>query len=155
MLRLSLLANKPAVQPDVEAYWLQAQRHYERARADLGRGFYDGCVANSQQAAELVLKAAVVQMLRAPARPTHSLALLEQALRASGVAVPVAVATAIAGILERTWTRSRDPDPATNFVRARDITEQEARQALSDAEVIYTWVRQQLAPPPASSTGNS
>lgn len=135
------------MQPDVEAYWLQAQRNHERARADLERGSYDGCVANSQQTAELTLKARVVQTLNAPAPPTHSLAMLERALAAGGLAAPTAVLRAMSGLPERTWTRSRYPDPATNFIPARDITEQEARQALADAEVIHTWVRQQLGLP--------
>ena len=37
------------MQPDVEAYWIQAERNLARARADIANGFYDGCVATASR----------------------------------------------------------------------------------------------------------
>ena len=110
---------------------------------------------DGQQAAELALKALVIDVTGRPAPHPHNLAVLEGLPRAHGMAIPPAVSGAGAGLPERTWTRARYPDPAPNYVPARDITTQGAQQTLSDAETIDAWVQPQLVPPTGTSTGTS
>jgi HEPN domain-containing protein len=130
--------------PDVEDYWLQAERNLERARNDLAHTFYDGAVANAQQAAELALKALTVARTHTAPVYTHDLDQLVRGLAAHGYAAPAHIVTHARAIPAGTWTRARYPDPAVHFVPARDIPETEARTILSHAEAICTWVRAQL-----------
>ena len=137
----------PPLHPDVADYWLQAERNLLRARNDLAHGFYDGAVANAQQAAELALKALVVAAAGTAPPHTHDLDQLVRALSTSGYTVPVGIAGHARGIPAGTWTRARYPDPAVHFVPARDIPEAEARAILQHAEAIYAWVQTALFPP--------
>jgi HEPN domain-containing protein len=140
------------MRPDAEGFWLQAERNLARAQNDFAAGFYDGTVANSQQAAELALKALITELAGSAPPMTHSLARLEAIARTHGVAFPASVGTAISGLPEGLWTQARYPDAALNYVPARDITEQQARDTARDAEVIVKWVQQQLIPPPPPTT---
>jgi HEPN domain-containing protein len=138
--------------PDAADYWLQAERNLARARNDLAHAFYDGAVANAQQAAELALKALVVDTGTAPPY-THDLDELARVLAAHGRHAPADVRTHAHAIPSGTWTRARYPDPAVHFVPARDISEAEARGILDHAEAVWAWVHGQLlppAPPPAA-----
>jgi HEPN domain-containing protein len=111
---------------------------------DFAAGFYDGTVASSLQAAELALKALIVEVTARPPRKTHNLALLEQALTNAGRQVPSAVSAAIGRLPESIWIEARYPDPATGHVPARDVTKADATRALTDGSEIVAWVQSEL-----------
>jgi HEPN domain-containing protein len=133
--------------PDIADYWLQAERNLARAHNDLKHAFYDGTMANSQQAAELALKALFVAVAGVAPPYTHDLDRLVRGLSEHGQTMPSSVTAHAHGIPSGTWTRARYPDPALHFVPARDITEPEARAILDHAEAVYLWVQAQIFPP--------
>ena len=138
------------MRPAVEGYWLQAQGDLAHAAADLRHGFYDGCVTESFLAAELALKAVLLELTGVAPPHLHNLTTLETLLRSQGTALPSEVSVAVAGLPVSFWIQSRSPDPDEGFVPVRDVSEQDAPASLG--HVIVTWTRQHLEPPPPTST---
>jgi HEPN domain-containing protein len=76
------------MRPEAEGFWLQAERNLARAQNDFAAGFYDGTVANSQQAAELALKALITELAGSAPPMTHSLARLEAIAKDTRSGIP-------------------------------------------------------------------
>lgn len=102
------------MRPDAEGYWIQAERNLARARGNVANRFFDGATADSLQAAELALKALIVEVTGKPARKTHDLAQLGQVLVVSGRSAPPSVVAAMARLPESVWIEARYPDPGTD-----------------------------------------
>ena len=112
--------------------WIEkARRFLEAAKRDLEDGYYDFAALNSQQAAELALKALLIK--KTGYKPyTHSISDLLDAV-SEFAEVPEEVRDCES--IEEHYIQARYPD-----ARLKDYREEEAESAVKCAEVMLSYV---------------
>jgi HEPN domain-containing protein len=121
----------------------QALGELAAARDLLTGSHWAWCCFTNQQAAEKALKAALEHFR--DGRAGHNLNDLRQAVEAH-IAVPAAVQDACAR-LNRYYIPTRYPDAFPSGIPVAQFFENDARQALADAEEVIQFVGAALGPP--------
>ncbi len=120
-------------------WWQQAVEDLHTAEMLANAERHYACAFFCQQAAEKALKALLIESLRQPVPPTHTLPTLGQAL-----GVPSSLMSALRR-LNLAYITTRYPD-AANGIPAQMYDEETSAVHLADARKVVAWIRERLGP---------
>lgn len=128
--------NWTSLKKTSEACWAQGRADYAAAVTLLDAGIYFASVFFAQQAAEMVLRAAVIQKQQKVPRGHNLISM------ASALSAPAQVNNA-ANELNPTFLSTRNPE-AVDGVPAQNFDRKSARFYLRCAQTIVDWVKSDL-----------